>query len=431
MTFPEKILFINYYFPPVKVVGAVRLFHLSRELTAGGVDVFVLTCRNRRYFRRDEGLEPTVREIHTVPAWDWRTLRLRWRGDGATTVRSKAKETRWGRRLVRAQDSFPLHFLLGDGGLVYVLTAYFRACRLIRRHGIGHIFSSYRPYADHWVAFLLKKRFPHLYWIADFRDLHVDPVRRNVLSPGLQTEIDRRLLRQADLVTTVSRGLAAHLPVAPGRLHILRNAIAGELLERRAQPTEHFTITYTGSIYRALQRAECLWRALTELLNQNKICPEDLQLVYLGKDGETWDQWMLEHNLTSQSLNLGERRRTEVLAWQSASSLNLLLSWSTEQLSGILTSKVYEYLSSGVPTLALVNGPEDGELRELVEDTGGGRVFCTEEMEESRLRSYLLDRYAEWQTRRLARAETTKESLRTYTWSWQVRGLLASLAGSR
>lgn len=408
----------------------MRLFHLSEELRTAGHEVSVVTCRNRRFLRVDPGLQPDVRRLHTVPAWDWRSLRLRLAGHGSPAVSQGVKDSRWAQWLARAQDSFPFSLLLGEGGPVYIGLAYRRACRLIRRHDLSHVFTSYRPVADHWVGFLLKRRFPTLYWIADFRDLHVDPTRRNVFWPRWQNRIDRWLLRRADLVTTVSHGLAAHLPAPRERIQVLRNAIPVDLLNRQAQATDRFTIVYTGALYPGLQEAGLLFRTLAGLISKGRIQQDHLRLTYLGKDGDVWDKWMEQYRLTDYSVNRGEVSRVDALAQQSDSSLNLLLNWSSPQLQGILTSKVYEYLCAGTPILAIMNGVADAETEEIVEGTGAGRVFYHLEEQRPLLEEYLLARYEEWKRTGVVWSKVEESQLQAYTWPEQARRLLVVLARS-
>lgn len=407
----------------------MRLFHLSEELRVAGHEVSVVTCRNRRLLRFDPGLQPDVRRLHTVPAWDWRSVRLRLAGNGSPAVSQSVKDNRWVQWLARAQDSFPFSLLLGEGGPVYIWLAYRRACRLVRRYDLAYIFTSYRPVADHWVGFLLKRRFPKLCWIADFRDLHVDPTRKNVFWPRWQTRIDRWMLRRANLATTVSYGLAARLPVPRERIQVLRNAIPAGLLNRRAKATDHFTIVYTGALYPGLQEAGLLFRTLTGLLDGGKILLDHLRLVYLGKDGGVWDEWMEQYRLTGQSVNRGEMSRADALAQQSESSLNLLLNWSSPQLQGVLTSKVYEYLAAGVPMLAIINGVADAETEEIVVGTGAGRVFYHREEQRPLLEEYLLTCYEEWRRTGVVRSKVEDRQLQAYSWPEQARRLLAVLAG--
>ncbi len=421
---PNNWLFIAYYYPPVKVVGAVRLFHLTQELQAAGWNVSVVSCKNRGWFQHDPGLKPNLVEIKTVAAADWRSLRF-WRGGrGKTSVPHRYKKKRWLNWLARAQESFPFNFVLGDGGFLYILLAYFQAVRLIRRKKITHIFSSYRPYADHWVAFLLKLRFPKLYWIADFRDLHIDPLRHNVLWPRLQAWIDRRLLKRANLTTTVSQGLARQMKNYTSRVDVLRNAIPEKLLQRRPQPHPKFTIAYTGSIYPEWQDARLLFQALQTLFKKKVLPAQDLQIVYMGKDDAVWKKWMQSFDLSGHRQIMGELDREEVLRQQVKSSINLLLSWSAPQLSGVLTSKVYEYLSSGVPLLAIVNGSQDAELEMLIKQTGAGKVFYTSLSKEAEIRRYLLSIYQAWIRDGLTRNQTSNELLKPYTWTSQVQKLL-------
>jgi hypothetical protein len=70
----------------------------------------------------------------------------------------------------------------------------------------------------------------------------------------------------------------------------------------------------------------------------------------------------------------------------------LLLSWSAPNYYGVLTAKLYDYLSAGRPILALVNGPDDPELRQIVEGTRAGKVFATRDS----VAAWLLDGYLKW-----------------------------------
>lgn len=58
----------------------------------------------------------------------------------------------------------------------------------------------------------------------------------------------------------------------------------------------------------------------------------------------------------------------------------------------MLTGKLYDYLAAGRPILVLVNGPDDPELREIVEGAQAGKVFDRD----SQPTEWLLDCYRRW-----------------------------------
>ena len=88
----EGFLFVSYYFPPVKVVGSIRLFHLSQELNNRGFPIFAISCKNAMHFKKDKSLHPQLDGIHYVSALDWRSLCLAIRKDGSPVVSQKVKK---------------------------------------------------------------------------------------------------------------------------------------------------------------------------------------------------------------------------------------------------------------------------------------------------------------------------------------------------
>ncbi len=59
---------------------------------------------------------------------------------------------------------------------------------------------------------------------------------------------------------------------------------------------------------------------------------------------------------------------------------------------GILTGKLYEYLASGRPVLAL--GPPDGDAARLLDETGGGRLFARDDVEG--IAAFVREHYDAW-----------------------------------
>ena len=294
--------------------------------------------------------------------------------------------------LLPFRQAFPFLYLTDDGGFPYRRSAFAQACKLVDAEGITNILSSFRPWSDHLVARKLKRKYPHLHWIADFRDLHADPVRRDVWWPALQQRWARRVLRTADEVWGVSEGQVRHLrdlyPAA---------AVHRSRLDRLPPPvtaprTDRFTLVYTGSLYADLQSCDPLRRALADLLQRRQIDPDDIELIYRGKDRRVWEAWA-EAFPPGIHLNSGDRiAPASAQQLQYAAQVLLLLSWSAEDYHGVLTAKLYDYLAAGRPILALVNGPDDPELRGIIEGALSGKVFANGE----NVSEWLLMLYRKW-----------------------------------
>ncbi len=379
----NNLLLLTQSAHPRPAVAARRLRHLAEWGRAQFDRVFAI--RGHRAGYAGEEVEGVV--TFPIPLRDLRQL---LGGVGpAGTLPPGAKAYRLPLRL---RQSFPLLYLTDDGGSHYRYHAYRTAVRLVEREGITTVLSSFRPWSDHLVARRLKRRFPHLYWIADFRDLHADPVRRDVWWPALQRWWAQRVLATADEVWGVSRGQVQHLQQLYSGASVRRNRLTKLPPPTTAAVSERFTIVYTGSLYAHLQTIDPLITALNQLVAAGEMPAETIELLYRGKDDGLWTQWVAPlHPAIHRATGTFVTPATAQTLQENAQVL-LLLNWSADDYYGVLTAKLYEYLATGRPILALVNGPGDPELKEIIEGAQAGRVFASGESPGP----WLLHCYQQW-----------------------------------
>jgi len=386
------ILLINYHFPPLNAVGALRNHHIASQFAARGYRVFVLTTSNRRLGVLRPLPFPPEATIYDLPTIDYQTLRAR------LTMKRSGRRAPWKASpildfLRRIKETAPFSLVLDEGGPLYIHSALRRAKTLIRQHNIEFLYSSYRPRADHLIAHSLCHRHPHLRWLADFRDPHVDANRSNVFWPKLQNTLDARLVRSAEVVSTVSSGIANHLKHLHPNVRVLTNGIAPWQQQPFPPPNlphSKFLITYTGSLYPQHQNPHPLFRAIRSLLNQSPDLSHSLRLVYAGPHSHIWFSWIHAHNLQAIHHDLGHLPLPLTLGLQQASHLNILLNWAGPAFSGILTGKLYEYLASRTPLLTLVNGPlPDPDLESIARLSGGAKVFYARNAPETDIQNTL------------------------------------------
>lgn len=420
----QKLLIQSYKFPPVHVVGAQRLFHFYHFLQTYFSEIHAITTDNQKRFIRDEALQVNTENVNIVATKDMRTWLLN-KGKQSAFLDSTERNYVRSVKFAKLYHAFPFVYVTGDGGRTYIKQSYQRAVELIKAHDITHILTSFRPWADHIVAYRLKKRFPHLVWIADFRDLAIDPVRGGSWWPALQHRYQRKLLKRADIVSTVSDGLAKRLAKDAKKVVVVRNGLNKLPAQLMTAPlSSKFTITYTGSIYPSMQSTDLLFSVLRELLDHHEINPADLQLQYAGKDSDLWQHWVRAHSLAHFNEDHGLLSIKEATDLQKNSQINLLLSWSAENYGGIMTAKLADYLLAARPIIALLNGPEDEEMTRVVEHTGGGKVFASHNTEDKeRLRTFIIDAYRTWQFSGALPWQLNVSELKQYTWQEQVRGL--------
>ena len=392
------ILQIAYYFPPIKAVGTLRNARFAQSAQLHWSKIHVLTTSHTQVFDTETG-QITDATILRVPSFDFRWLIWFLRRKKANHFSPQLKQQPGVSWIRRALDSFPLNIIVGDGGFFYLLIGYWCAVALIKKGEISHLYSSFRPMSDHFLAYLLVRRFPFLVWIADFRDAPVDPLLKNVWWPGLQHWMVRRMLRRAKFLTTVSEGLAKHLGTQYQRpVQIMHNApMRQQGDEVQIQTFALFTIAYTGSLYPQQQNAQTLFMAIKELLDEGILPEAQLQLLVCGKDGAIWQNWAAAFGLSNILEDRGMLSHSESLSLQHSAQLNLLLSWNSPQLQGILTSKVFEYLQAKRPILAIVNGSTDFELENLIQTYSPGSLVVYPGQTLHTLKRFLQKEYQNWQ----------------------------------
>jgi hypothetical protein len=393
----KKLLIIYYNFPPVKVPGAVRIKKIHDYSCFHFQNTFVISTSNRKYFPKDELLETPTENLYEVPAYDLRFFSQNIHANRQEKLDSYKKKTGYSffRRLL---DSFPFNIIIGDGGLFYILFAYLKAKELVNSHGITHVITSFRPYSDHIVAFLLKRKFPNLYWIADFRDLHLDEkMGRKLFFWSFQITMNRLIISKANQLTTVSKGLTDKLKPFHPNIRILPNGIAssGNSIDRAS---DIFYISYTGRIYPGEQKSILLFECVKTLIDDNKIDANKIRLRYAGPTPSLWLGWGKKTGLAHITENKGFVSLEASRKIQQESALNLSLSFSSSTQKGDISSKIYEYLASSRPILVIVNGEQDKELEKFVEHLETGKLIYHKKEEKDKMKDFIFELYSKWET---------------------------------
>ncbi|GAA5221375.1 glycosyltransferase family protein [Membranihabitans marinus] len=396
----KNILCIYYKFPPIKGIGTIRNLRFYHSLKSEARKIFVLTTTNRHFLPQDEYnyLEKDVIEVPTV---DYRSIYHFFTGKRSSLIvpDNAAGSSRILRFRKWFKDSILSRFM-DEGGSYYVNAGVKIASKIIEEQGVDIIISSYSPFDSHLMAWKLKKKYPNLYWIADYRDFIGDPMLTNMSENSYLFKKNRQLLKDVDEVITVSQGLKERIDLYHDHVKVVRNGIDASLLPQQPiSKYDLFTLAYTGIIYPHAQKADLLGRALSNLISSGHIEVSHLQFMHAGKDVMFWRSILEKYGLGQILVNHGIVPHKEALEIQRKSHVNLLLSWSSDKMKGILTGKLFEYIASGSPILALVNGIRDEEVENIISGHGFGKVFYHKESELPALESYIFNLYQQWQYR--------------------------------
>jgi len=219
-------------------------------------------------------------------------------------------------------------------------------------------------------------------WIADFRDLWFRDMTlyRSRLAASLAGPLNRWLVRSAAALVTVSQGLQDRLSAYLGRQVVVSyNGFFGE--EHGAVPSgasdgrKH--IVYTGRLYPAKRDPEPLLRALAMLRSADPEACRRIAVDFYGFD-DPWLRALIERHRMQECVTLhGFVPHRQSVAAQRSADVLLFLDWMDVTAEGVLTGKLFEYLGSRRPILAL--GPrKDSEAAQLIAGAGAGATLTTD-----------------------------------------------------
>jgi len=245
---------------------------------------------------------------------------------------------------------------------------------LLENKNIELIMSVSPPVTSHLIARELKLRHK-IPWVADL--CHLWSQNNGYPYSPLRKLIDRRLelktLSSADALVTVCEPLTVKL----GTLHkgkpiysITHGFDPSDLNIPPAKLSEKFTITYTGSLHPALREPSRLFKALQNLITKRVMNPDDIEVRFYGPKENWLDIEIEKYGLSGFVKQYGGVPLEVSLEKQRESQVLLFLMWQDSQEAGVITSKIFEYLATMRPILAV--GEHNDVVNELLTETGAG-----------------------------------------------------------
>jgi len=367
-----KLLFISYFYPPLGGPAAIRSQKTVKYLSELGWEIDVFTVGDIEYNYHDDSLltESRQHRIIRIPSSDPMALLKKLshkQGQFSKQVYHGTPENL--KLLVRRL--YPL-----DDKVLWLPHLLKTAKKLLSSETYDLIYVSCGPFSSAPAARWLSRKF-QLPYVLEMRDYWTLLSDYNLLGFAPNRFIARRTekscLKSAALVVTATQGIADDLatsfdPSLPDRTFVLFNGhdeADFNQLTAAEKPGNSYIISYFGAIY-AKRNLKCLLRALHSLDKQQKL-PEGFELrLYGNYHRETLVE--IEQSGVSKLVRIIPQLEHRQALQQMLSSDALLLIINSDSPRGTLTSKVFEYLRSGKPILALC--PQSSEVAGLLHASG-------------------------------------------------------------
>jgi glycosyltransferase involved in cell wall biosynthesis len=208
-------------------------------------------------------------------------------------------------------------------------------------------------------------------------------------------KLEQSVLENAQAVTVVSQDMKRQFEEMGARdVRVIPNGFDPEDFtgpgadQPPVDPDQHFSITHIGTLF-PLRNPVNLWKALSELVHENKDLAEDLTINLAGAMDYSVSRSIEEAGLGDRVNIMGNVPFQEAISLMKQSRLLLLLIINTPEARGILTGKLFEYMNAGRPILAI--GPADGEVAHVLEETKTGHIV--EYDDQKAMKRQILDYY--------------------------------------
>ena len=417
----SRFLFVTYYFPPIHSVAVSRNYHIAKFLLNKISNHKILSTENRKIFLEDTTYNIENFEIELLKTFDYRKLLSKEVKQNVNYAETK-KQNIFLQYLMSINDTFPFSLIFGEGGILYIFDGYRKANKYIGQDENLLIFTSFRTTSDIFIGWLLKRKFPNCKWWVDFRDLPINMNRKSVIPKSIHWLFWKKVLKRANLVTTLSNGLKSKLDIIFPKVNVFRSGIVSRKYMQSNR--EKFIINYTGSLYTNLQKVDLFFKAIKLLSKEHPDFYQNLLLTYAGKDAILWSNWIEEYELNEKAIIQNVVSRHEAMQLQDEAAINLLLTWSFPESKGIVTGKIYEYIAASKPILLLINGELDQEMEAWFDEMKCGKVYYNQLSNVENMQKYILEIYELWVNDKLATPYISEEIIQSMSWEHQLENIL-------
>ena len=378
----RRVLIITYYWPPSGGSGVQRWLKFAKYLPDTGWEPVIFTPKNPDFDLRDESLEkevPKQLEVIRFPIWEPYQL--------FSKVKRKTK-THPGRLLEQKEKGFlekaaiwaRANLLVPDPRVFWVKPAVKFLTDLAQSGQFQAVITTGPPHSMHLIGRELKRK-TGLPWIADFRDPwsqweFLDTLPMTSFIRKKHQQLEQTVLKEADAVLTISPTFQGDLEkLARRKINLLTNGYDPADIPAGFSPKEKeagkLHLVYSG-IIDAIRNPIPLMEALKAEFEGGV---EEVKWTFVGKVSEQVQAYVKQDAWLSERIHFaGYVSHGEVFGFYAKADVLVLILTDTKNAQGNIPGKLFEYLATGVPVLAL--GDPKGDSAKILKDAGAGEVIA-------------------------------------------------------
>jgi galactitol-specific phosphotransferase system IIB component len=389
----KKVLIITYYWPPAGGPGVQRWLKFVKYLPEYNIQPIVYIPENPTYPIIDEGLvnevskQAIILKNKIIEPYQLASVfsKKSTKGISSGIIPNQKKQNFIQKLLLLIRGNL----FIPDARIFWVKPSVKYLEKYIIENNIDTIITSGPPHSLHLIGLKLKQNLS-IKWFADFRDPWTTIGYHSALKLSSYAEkkhknLERKVLNTADTIIVTSKTTKTEFQAITSKpIEVITNGYDVENISKQVLD-EKFTLAHIGS-FLSDRNPMILWESLSELVAENEKFANLFQLKLIGKVSQEILDTIHAFNLNSYINNLGYVSHKEAVEHQKKSQILLLIEIDSPETKSIIPGKLFEYMVSERPIIAI--GPKGSDFAEIITNTNTG-VFITYD-EKEKLKKLIL-----------------------------------------
>ena len=355
----KKVLILAYFFPPCNLPASQRAYSWAKYFYKYGYYPIIITRRWDKKINTQENLSAKsgLNIIHKKYS-TYEVFYLPYKQN----LRDKIYTKYGDKRFVFLRKLLSFAEILSQNITnktipyrnIYKFSQQYLKDNNLDKNKIKKIIITGNPFILYKFGYLLNKKFG-IKWVADYRDSwttgEITNINKNFLYKLLtRTDscFEKKWVNTASVITSVSELLTDKISdfvKVPGK--VIYNGLVLEDFDkyRTLKPFNIFTISYIGTLYNG-QKIEIFCDAFKKLINSTK--NPKMRVLLPGLAYDKFQKQRIEHIMKGYEKYYkysGRTDREKILEIEVKSHLLLYVAW--RGYTGVIPSKIYEYIASG------------------------------------------------------------------------------------
>lgn len=380
----KKALIITYYWPPSGGSGVQRWLYFCKYLREYGWEPIIFTAENADYPVLDNSLKsefPEGLEVISQPIWEPYAIYKKIMGlrqnEGLVLNVVQKKEKRSLMKFISVWIRGNL--FIPDARKFWIRPSVKTLNAYLKDNEIDIMVSTSPPQTPHIIALRLKKKYPNIPWVADFRDPwtrinYFNDLYLSKWSKEKHYKLERNVLQNSDRILTVSNKWAIDfLNLGACSISVIPNGFEGDISESKdvhgLQNTSNQLIFSHVGILTENRNPVHVWDALKTIIDDESL-DREVVIRLIGK---------VDDCIVDYIESIGLKQYLDIVdyvdkkkAKEEMRNSDILLLVGIPKEKGVVPGKFFEYLRAGRPILNI--SPEDADVAKMINDFSIGET---------------------------------------------------------